>query len=101
MLGELKIGIGQVNTMDMESINEIRSELVLYLEEVCSDKSYNLLLLMVTDIQNEGSEVFYSGVDKGLLSKAFGVQLKNGSIYLKGIVSRKKQMIPLLSTASY
>ena len=69
------------------------------LEEVCYNKDYNLLLLMVTDIQDEGSEVFYSGADKVLLSKAFGVQIKNGSVYLKGIVSRKKQMIPMLSMA--
>ena len=101
ILGKYKIGIGQVNTMDMESVNEIRNELIQCLEEVCTDRNYNLLLLMVTDIQDEGSEVFYSGVDKGLLSKAFGVQLKDGSVYLKGIVSRKKQIIPLLSTALY
>lgn len=98
-MGKYKIGIGQVNTMDMDSIDGIRIELSQYLEEVCCDRNYNLLLLMITDILNEGSEAFFSGGEKGLLAKAFGVQLKEGSVYLKGVVSRKKQVVPLLNIA--
>jgi len=96
-LGSHKIGIGQVNTMNTEHINEIRQELVQLLEKVCNERKYSLLLLLVTDIINEGSEAFFSGKDKGLLAKAFNVQLRDGSTYLKGVVSRKKQLVPMLA----
>jgi manganese-dependent inorganic pyrophosphatase len=58
--------------MDLESIKDVRSELACYLEEVCNEKNYNLLILMVTDIIGEGTEVFFAGKDKWLLVKAFG-----------------------------
>lgn len=96
-LGKHKIGIGQVNTMDMESIKDIKAEMVQFLEEVCNERKYSLLLLMITDIIHEGSEVFFSGRNKGLLAKAFDVQLKDGSTYLDGVVSRKKQLVPKLA----
>lgn len=96
-LGGHKIGIGQVNSIDIESIKDISMDLNKYLEKICIERNYNLLLLLITDIIREGSEVFFAGKDKGLLAKAFGVQIKNYSLYLNGVVSRKKQVVPMLS----
>jgi manganese-dependent inorganic pyrophosphatase len=98
--GAYKIGIGQINTTDNESIHEIQADLVEYLKKICQDNEYNLLLLMVTDIISESSEVFFAGKDKMLLSKAFGVALGECSVILPGVVSRKKQIVPQLSHAS-
>ena len=97
--GKHKIGIGQVNTMDMQSLEKIKDELLDYMNIVCHDQSLNLLILLVTDILNEGSELLYVGDHKELISGAFNVELGENSIYLKGIVSRKKQVVPNISAA--
>ncbi len=98
-IGKYKIGIGQINTMDAESIQEMRRKIIDYMEETCESRDYSLLMLLVTDILREGSEVLYAGKEQWLIEKAFGVDLKKDSVYLPGVVSRKKQVVPLLSLA--
>lgn len=97
--GKYKIGIGQVNTMDLESLEKIKKELIDYMDTVCHDQSFSLLLLLVTDILDEGSELLFAGEHKELISSAFNVEISENNIYLKGIVSRKKQVVPNLSSA--
>jgi manganese-dependent inorganic pyrophosphatase len=46
---------------------------------------------------NEGSTVLFAGDNGELISKAFGVQTNENSVYLQGVVSRKKQVVPLLA----
>lgn len=98
-LGKLKIGIGQVNTMDREKISEIKEELLELMKRLCEDSGYNLLMLLVTDILNQASEILFVGGEKELISKAFNVNTGENSIFLPGVVSRKKQVIPAISTA--
>jgi manganese-dependent inorganic pyrophosphatase len=98
-LGKYKIGIGQINTSDMESLDKIRSKLIDYMSEVSGAKDYSLLMLMVTDIFNDGSEIIYVEKYKGLVSKAFHVESGENSAFLRGIVSRKKQVVPALNSA--
>lgn len=99
-LGKYKIGIGQINTTDTESIREQEADLVEYMKKICLDNGYNLLMLMVTDIISEASEVFFAGKDKTLLAKAFGLELGENSVILPGVVSRKKQIVPNLAHAA-
>lgn len=100
ILGNNKIGIGQVNSSDMESLDKMRSELKAYMKGISETKGYDLLMLLVTDIMKEGSEVFYVEKNNELMAKAFNAVPHEDSIYLKGVISRKKQIIPLLSTAT-
>lgn len=99
-LGKYKIGISQIHTMDMESLQEIKQPLIDYMSDVCDEQHYNLLILLVTDILNEGSEFLYVGKNKGLIEKAFNVKLGENSVYISGIVSRKKQVVPFISLAA-
>jgi manganese-dependent inorganic pyrophosphatase len=98
--GNYKIGIGQINTTDNESIRELEADLVEYMKKICRENDYNLLLLMVTDIITEASTVFFAGKDKMLLSKAFNVDLGETSVLLPGVVSRKKQVVPNIAHAA-
>jgi manganese-dependent inorganic pyrophosphatase len=98
-LGKYRIGIGQVNTMDTESLGETKKDLLKYMEKVYNSKNYNLVMLLLTDIIKEGSEVLFYGDDKELIAKAFGVEPGEHSVYLPGVVSRKKQVVPPLSSA--
>jgi len=56
-------------------------------------------MLLVTDILNQGSEVFFVGDLKEIVGKAFDIQTKENSVYLPGVVSRKKQVIPYIANA--
>ncbi len=94
-----KIGIGQVYTIDIESANEIREETLLYMSTICKDRSYGLIVLLITDILNQGSEVLFVGHLKDIIGKAFEVQTNENSVYLPGVVSRKKQVIPNIMNA--
>jgi manganese-dependent inorganic pyrophosphatase len=98
--GNYKIGIGQINTTDNESIQELRDDLSKYMKQICQENEYHLLLLLVTDIINEASEVFFAGKEKTLLTKAFGAELGENSVLLPGVVSRKKQVVPNLAHAA-
>lgn len=98
-LGRYKIGIGQVSTAGAENIEEIKDSMLDYMNKVYKNKNYNLVMMMLTDIIKEGSEILFAGEDKELISKAFNVEPGENSVYLQGVVSRKKQIIPPLSAA--
>jgi manganese-dependent inorganic pyrophosphatase len=99
-MGSYKIGIGQVNTMDTDNLGETKKKLLEYMDHVCKTKDYNLVILALTDIVKEGSELLFVGENKELIEKAFNVTLGENSVYLPGVVSRKKQIVPPLSAAA-
>ena len=98
--GKYRIGIAQVYTIDYESVNDTKPKLIEYMNSYCKENGYNLVMLLITDILEQGSEVLYAGDAKELVAKAFNVELNDISIYLEGIVSRKKQVIPFISRAA-
>lgn len=98
-LGKYKIGIGQVSTVGAENIQEIKDTMLEYMKTVYKNNNYNLVMIMLTDVLKEGSELLFVGEDKELIAKAFNVQPGESSVYLPGVVSRKKQVIPPLSAA--
>lgn len=96
-LGRYNIGVSQINTMDMEGFNEIKDDMECLMNEKANKESYDLLILMVTDILKGGSELLTVGKEKETVSKAFNVKMNGNSVYLPGIISRKKQVIPPIS----
>jgi manganese-dependent inorganic pyrophosphatase len=92
-----RIGIGQVYSIDMGSVEEIRDSVLSFMSSYCTDGNYDLILLLVTDILNQGSEMFFVGDLKEIVGKAFDLQTKENSVYLPGVVSRKKQVIPYIA----
>ncbi|GLC32375.1 putative manganese-dependent inorganic diphosphatase [Clostridium omnivorum] len=98
-INNLKIGISQVGTMNIESFSDIREEMVNLMEKKAVEDSFNVIVLMLTDILNGGSELIALGKDKDIISRAFNVKLTGNSVYLPGILSRKKQVIPPITTA--
>lgn len=99
LLNKYKIGIGQINSSDSEAFGKVKESLLKHMKTVQENKGYSLILLMVTDIINEGSEILYVGDDAGLIEKAFNIKNGDSSAFLSGVVSRKKQIIPMLSRA--
>lgn len=98
-LNQYKIGIGQINAGGSEDFGRLEGSLLDHMREVQKQNGYNLLLLMVTDIVNEGSYLLFAGRDHELIRSAFGVEPRGNVVYLDGVVSRKKQVVPLLTNA--
>ena len=90
-----KVGVGQVEVCDFKEANERKEEFVKKFKEILKKEKYNLLILMVTDIIKIGSRLLTVG-QTGYVEKALGKKVKNNSVYLKGVMSRKKQVVPPL-----
>ena len=88
-----RVGIGQVFTLDIDSIFAKQDQFLSYINST----DYDMLVLAVTDIIKEGSYLIYKAEDK-LISEAFNVEGAQG-VFAPGVVSRKKQLVPNLTTA--
>jgi len=93
-----KVGIGQVEVCALKEVNERKEELIGKLKEICQKENYNLLLLMATNIIKESSQLLGVG-EINYLEKAFRKKVVNNSLYLPGVMSRKKQVVPPLMKA--
>ena len=60
------------------------------------EHGYSMMILMLTDVLAEGSHLLYLG-DEEIFRQAFNTELKSHACFLPGIVSRKKQVIPMLT----
>ncbi|MBE5803453.1 MAG: putative manganese-dependent inorganic diphosphatase [Clostridiales bacterium] len=91
------LGIGQITCLDTESVLSRLPELLPAMEKMKRDKGYDLQLLMLTDVLREGTELIFLG-DGDVIRMAFNVgELQDNHVFLPGVVSRKKQIVPALS----
>ena len=99
-LGGKEIGVGQINSLDKSEQAVIKDKLMTYLDKAYKDHKLDMIFFMLTNIMDESTEVIYcgSGADK-ILEEAFNVKVENDSAILKGVVSRKKQFIPRITSA--
>lgn len=98
-LDDYKVGISQIGTMDVDSFSPMRNEMLEQMKIETKNENFDLLIFMLTDILNDGSEFFVIGENKDIISKAFNVNFESDSIYMPGILSRKKQVVPPISEA--
>ena len=96
---DYKVAITQITIMDRESVLKKSSELQNALRDFCKEKSYDFTLLMATDILNQNTDLFFAGFERSRLDNAFGVCTDNTFYHLQGVMSRKKQIVPLLAEA--
>ncbi len=90
-----KIGVCQLEVVDEEEVTKRRKELLEELEKVREQESCALVAMMITNIIKEGTELLVTG-DTKLVEEAFNEKVSNNSVYLPGVMSRKKQVIPKL-----
>ncbi len=94
--GSTMFAISQVETIDLTKFEERRKKLISTMEELCAKKGYAFMCLMVTDIYEEGTELIVAGERSGLVEEEFQHDHMNGGIFLKGVLSRKKQVVPVI-----
>lgn len=98
--GKYKAIVAQISVMDTADILAKKAELVAAMQELCQNEGYDMSLLMVTDIMEESTELVFVGEPKQLIADAFGKDASGDSIYLPGVMSRKKQIVPQLTEAA-
>ncbi len=92
-----KVGIGQIETPDIESVRPRYGEILEKMKEKKEAGSYHTIVLMVTDILKEGSELLVVSDDEERIGEMFNTQISGGvSGFLEGVMSRKKQVAPVL-----
>lgn len=97
-MGNAKVEIAQVNTVDASKVYELQAELEDVMDKAVNEKGLDLFLFVVTDILNNDSEVLARGGNIEKVAEAFKVELDNNNrALLKGVVSRKKQIVTALT----
>lgn len=88
-----KVGIGQLEVVDLSLLDSVKNGLQAEIAKVKGEGRHSVFLLL-TDIMKEGSEMLIVSDDPSVVKKAFGVEPKGNSVWLDGVMSRKKQVVP-------
>lgn len=97
-VGDVVAAIVQFETVSLAEVMEHAEELRAAMEALRERRGYDLVLMMVTDIVREGSEIMAVGKVR-LVERALGVSLAEGSVWMEGVLSRKKQVAARLAEA--
>ena len=90
-----KVGVSQISTVSVSDITENEAAYRKLINDIAENNDYHILALFVTDILTNGSYIYYNDSAHEILDNCFGADLKQGK-YLEGVVSRKKQVIPVI-----
>lgn len=96
-MGTYKVEVAQVNAIDVNEVMARKEELEQAIFPVIEAKQLDLFLLAVTDILNSNSTVLALGREAVAVEQAFNITLDQGTALLPGVVSRKKQIVPVLT----
>ncbi len=89
-------GISQITCVDSSRMLQRKDEFLQIMQRTMTERGYSLMILMLTDVLVEGTHILYLG-DEDIFTQAFNVQLKDHACFLPKVVSRKKQIVPMLS----
>ncbi|MGN0710338.1 MAG: putative manganese-dependent inorganic diphosphatase [Anaerovoracaceae bacterium] len=96
----IKFGAGQISSMEAQELAALKPRLLEFMQNAIKTSSADMLFFMLTDIIGEVTELLYVGENAGeIVAKAFGDGAGEHSMMIKDVVSRKKQLIPVLINA--
>ncbi len=99
--GDVKSIVNQVNTASIPDVLEMQEDLENGIQKIIDDEELDIFMLLITDIVNSNSEVLVLGSQASLVEVAYDVTLEDNHALLEGVVSRKKQVVPIMTeTAS-
>lgn len=94
-----KIGVAQVNTVNEAEVLERKEKLLAEIDNIIAKEGLKFFMLAITNILTNDSAALVSGNGNDVIEKAFGEKVDSNLVTLKGVVSRKKQIIPPLTKA--
>lgn len=99
-VNDINFGVGQISSMSAEELREIKTEVSAYLEQARKTQGMDMIFFMLTNIVAESSELLCAGNGaREKMISAFDLKGNPEMIELKGVVSRKKQLVPTLVSA--
>lgn len=97
---EVVFGVGQISFMSEEELQSVKERLLPYMAKECGKHGVQMVFFMLTNIIKESTELLcYGEGAEALVLEAFHTEVEEGSCRLKGVVSRKKQLIPRFMAA--
>ena len=90
------VGIGQLEVIDLALFDDMKAELHADLQAVKEEGNRHTVMLLLTDIMKEGSELLVVSDDASIVESAYDTTLVDGKVWLDGVMSRKKQVVPPL-----
>ncbi len=94
---EMKIGVGQISSMSPEELEELKNRLLPYMRQEILKKGMDAMYFMLTNILDESTILLCIGDPaEEILFEALNVRLKEDTVTLPGVVSRKKQLLPTI-----
>lgn len=98
--GDMEFGVGQISSMSREELDEIHYRLTPFIKKLSDSQQGSMIFFMLTNVMDASSELIFCGTGaQDIVEKAFSQKNEDGSIYIKGLVSRKKQLIPKIMMA--
>jgi manganese-dependent inorganic pyrophosphatase len=94
-----KIGIGQLEVVDLSIFDTMKDDLITDIKILKEEDGYETVLLILTDIMAMGSQILVASSSVDRVEKAWDIKVENDQFWLKGCLSRKKQIIPFLEPA--
>ena len=90
------LAVAQITCVDATSTLARKDEFITLMKSRAREKNFSVMILMITDVLMEGSHLIYVGKDD-IIQQAFNVVPKDNTVFLPHVMSRKKQIIPMLS----
>ena len=90
------LAVAQIICVDSPAMLERKAEFLGLMEKTAKEKDFSMMILMLTDVLKEGTQIIYLGSDE-VITQAFNVNPKGNTVFLPHVMSRKKQVIPMLS----
>lgn len=98
-MGDYTVRIGQVNVVDVQEVLDRKAELLSEMTKQSEESNYDLFLLVITNVLESDSVALLYGNDRQKVAEAFGKDIIEDTLLLEGVVSRKKQVVPVLTKA--
>jgi manganese-dependent inorganic pyrophosphatase len=95
-MGSQKLGIGQLEVVDLSVFDEMKDDLFADMKKLKEEGGLHSVIILLTDIMKEGSQLLVVSDDESKIESAFDCKLENSQVWLDGVLSRKKQVIPFL-----
>ena len=90
------LAVAQITCVDSPTMLERKDEFLELMRSTAKKEGYSMMILMLTDVLLEGTQIIYLG-DQETIQQAFNVSPKDNTVFLPRVMSRKKQVIPMLS----
>lgn len=99
-IGDYRMIVSQISVMDSKEVLVMKDTLLSSMTSICNREGYDMSLLMITNIVEEGTHLLFTGTPKTIIGDAFKKDASANMIYLPGVMSRKKQVIPQMVEAA-